>query len=67
MDMQAIGRRIKIAREEAHITQEELAARIGCTPQHISAIERGVKTPKLETFVTIANTLNVPSDFQVGS
>ena len=32
---------------------------IGCTPQHISAIERGIKTPKLETFVAIANALHV--------
>ena len=42
------------------MTQTELAETIGCTPQHISAIERGIKTPKLETFAEICTALNVP-------
>lgn len=62
MDLKVIGRRIKLAREAAHITQEELAYSIGCTPQHIGAIERGIKTPRLETFVTIANTMGTSAD-----
>lgn len=49
-------------RETAHITQEELANSVGCTPQHIGAIERGIKTPRLDTFVTIANTLGTSAD-----
>ena len=57
-----IGHRIKTARENAHVTQEELASTIGCTTQHISAIERGQKTPKLDTFVRIANTLQISAD-----
>ena len=62
MDTKAVGERIQIAREERCITQRELAEVIGCTPQHISAIERGVKSPTLETFVAIANALRVPAD-----
>lgn len=62
MNLKAIGPRIKEARENARITQEKLAAAIGCTTQHISAIERGVKTPRLDTFIAIANVLNVSSD-----
>jgi transcriptional regulator with XRE-family HTH domain len=58
----AVGERIQIAREERSMTQLELAYAIGCTPQHISAIERGVKKPTLETFVTIASVLRVPAD-----
>jgi transcriptional regulator with XRE-family HTH domain len=58
----AVGGRIQIAREERSMTQRELASTIGCTPQHISAIERGAKTPTLETFVTIASVLRVPAD-----
>ena len=57
-----MGERIQIAREERSMTQRELANAIGCTPQHISAIERGAKTPTLETFVAIASTLRVPAD-----
>ena len=44
------------------MTQRDLANAIGCTPQHISAIERGTKTPTLETFVALASTLQVPAD-----
>ena len=44
------------------MTQRDLANAIGCTPQHISAIERGAKTPTLETFLAIASTLRVPAD-----
>ena len=62
MNTKAVGERIQIAREERYITQRELAEAISCTPQHISAIERGVKSPTLETFVAIANVLRVPPD-----
>lgn len=62
MNLKTIGPRIKEARENSRITQEKLAAAIGCTTQHISAIERGVKTPRLDTFIAIANVLNVSSD-----
>ena len=62
MDTKAVGERIQIAREERYMTQLGLANTVGCTPQHISAIERGVKTPTLETFVAIANVLRVPAD-----
>ena len=44
------------------MTQRGLAESIGCTSQHISAIERGTKTPTLETFVDIAAALKVPAD-----
>ena len=63
MDLTLIGQRIKIAREAAQITQEELGRAVGCTAKHIGAIERGIKTPRLETFIIIANTVGVSSDY----
>ena len=36
MNTKAVGERIQIAREEQHMTQLELAKKIGCTSQHIS-------------------------------
>ncbi len=63
MDMVTIGQRIKAAREQAHITQDALARQIGFTPHHVSAIERGLKTPKLETFVAIAKAVGVSADW----
>ena len=62
MDTKAMGERIQIAREERNMTQRELATVVGCTPQHISAIERGAKVPTLETFVAIAAALKAPAD-----
>ena len=62
MDLCAIGSRIKAAREKTGMTQEDLAAALEMSPTHISVIERGVKSPKLETLVNIANALNVSSD-----
>lgn len=59
MDTKAIGARIALFRTRANMTQAELAEGLGCTPQHISAIERGIKTPKLDTFVAISNMLHV--------
>ena len=62
MNTKVIGERIQIAREERGMTQLELGSAVDCTPQHISAIERGVKVPTLGTFVTIASVLRVPAD-----
>ena len=58
MDGKAVGRRIKEAREKRHLTQEELAARIDISPTHVSVIE----IPRLDTFVAIANALEVSGD-----
>ena len=62
MDLCAIGARIKTARERAGLTQEDLAAELEMSPTHISVLERGIKAPKLETLVKIANTLHVSTD-----
>ena len=62
MDHKGIGQRIKAAREAAHITQEELGKAVGCTAKHIGAIERGIKTPSLDTFVVIANAVGASAD-----
>ena len=59
MDAQAVGHRIKVAREAKGLTQEELAVLVDLSPTHISVIERGVKVPNLDSFVAIANALGV--------
>lgn len=62
MDMKAVGQRIKAAREAKGYTQEEVAAIVDSGAAHISVIERGLKVPKLDTFVAIANALEVSAD-----
>lgn len=62
MNLKAFGSRIKAARERKKLTQEQLAEIVDLSPMHVSVIERGVKPPKLETFVTLANALEVSAD-----
>ncbi|HCT90254.1 MAG TPA: XRE family transcriptional regulator [Lachnospiraceae bacterium] len=63
MELKAMGQKIKAAREQKGYTQEQLAERLNLSVQHVSVIERGVKAPKLETFIKIANELDVNADF----
>lgn len=62
MNQKAIGRRIKAAREKKQLTQEQLAELVDLSAMHVSVIERGVKLPKLETLINIANVLDVSAD-----
>ena len=62
MNAKAVGARIKAARVAAHMTQETLAEKIGVSVTHMSVMERGVKMPRLSTFVTLANVLGVSAD-----
>lgn len=62
MDQIALGKRIKAAREKANMTQEDLAAAVDYSVDHMSVVERGVKSPKLEKLVAIANILGIGTD-----
>lgn len=57
MDAQKVGRRIQEARKARGITQSELAQMVDLSTKYVSNIECGFKTPKLNTFIAIANAL----------
>ena len=57
-----IGTNIQIAREAAGYTQEKLSELIGLTPNHLSAIERGVSGASLEVLEKLCLLLNVSAD-----
>ena len=57
VDAQKVGRRIQEARKARGITQAELAQMVDLSTKYISNVECGFKTPKLNTFVAIANAL----------
>ncbi len=59
MDLKAVGKRIKAAREQKGLTQEALAELVNLSPMHVSVIERGFKPTKMDTFCNIANALDV--------
>ncbi len=62
MNMNAIGKQIRKYREAKGWRQEDFAEKIGLSVTYTGMIERGEKTPKFETFITIANVLNVSPD-----
>lgn len=62
LDYKAIGKRIKIARIQADMTQEHLAELADVSPSHMSNIETGTTRVSLTTIVAIANALQVTAD-----
>lgn len=62
MDAHAVRQRIKNTRESQGLTQEKLAALVDLIPAHISIIECGLKIPNLDSFIAIANALDVSAD-----
>ena len=53
------GQLIEDARKSAHLTQEELANRVGANKSYISRIENGKTEPKVSTFYRIAAALGL--------
>ena len=64
LDYKDIGLRIKRFRMDKGLSQEELANAVLINSRHISNIENGRRYPSLELIVTIANTLDVTSDYK---
>lgn len=58
-----IGSRIRQARLQQKITQEQLAELVDVTVQYISDLERGVTGTSVATIVKLCQVLNVSSDF----
>jgi len=61
-----IGKRIAESRRNAGFTQEELANRLGVTPQALSKWEKGASSPDLEMLTSLCNILEVSADYLVG-
>jgi transcriptional regulator with XRE-family HTH domain len=54
-----LGKRIAELRRERGMSQGDFAAKIRSTPQWISQLERGTRSPTVDTLCKIANALNV--------
>lgn len=59
MNLSSIGKHIKEKRLLKSWKQDDLAEKTGLSTSYIGMIERGEKTPKMETFINIVNTLEV--------
>ena len=62
LDYKAIGKRVKIARIRADLTQEALAEKAGLSITHMSNIENGHSKLSLPMAVALANVLSVSVD-----
>ena len=64
--LRKIGQRIRDARTERKLSQEELAEMADLSSTYIGRLERGEKTPSINTLVVLANSLQVsPADFLI--
>jgi transcriptional regulator with XRE-family HTH domain len=62
MSLAAIfSRNLQALRKKKQLTQEELAGRAGISVAYVSMLERGQRTPPLETIDLLAKALKVPA------
>ena len=59
----SIGKKIKLARNNASITQEQLAEKLSLSPRYISQLERGIAFGSATTITSMCKALNISSDF----
>ena len=58
-----IAKRVKQAREAAHLTQAELAERIDISTNAVAQLETDRMHPKLQTLLNIANVLQLDINY----
>lgn len=61
-----IADRIQRVREQAGLTQSELAKKLGITRSSVSAWEQGISVPSTQYIVELANLFSVSTDFLLG-
>ena len=66
MSLEEFGKKISNLRQNANMTQDDLALRMGVTPQAISKWERGQSLPDIFILGDLCRLLNVSSDWLLG-
>lgn len=56
------GSRLRALRQEAGLTQQQLAERLGMLPTNITRLETGGRQPSWDLVVRLAKALGVPTD-----
>ena len=65
-ELTQIGSRLSVCRQNKNMTQEELAYRLGITPQALSKWERSVSFPDISMLADISRLLEVSTDYLLG-
>lgn len=63
---ETIGQTIRRLRLEQHLTQDQLAKRIGVTDQAVSCWEKDVELPDISNIVPLSEALHVSTDLLLG-
>lgn len=63
MDYKDLGARVRAARRQQSLTQEELAEKMGISASFLGHIERGTRVASLETLVSVCNVLHVTPEY----
>ena len=61
-----LGKTIQSLREERHLSQRELAKRVGVSTGAIGNYEAGLRKPKFETLEAFADVFNIPLGILLG-
>lgn len=64
--LDSFGKKISECRQNLNMTQEELAGRIGVTPQALSKWERDVSLPDIMLLAQLCQVLGVSADYLLG-
>ncbi|MGM9617453.1 helix-turn-helix domain-containing protein [Butyricicoccus sp.] len=60
------GVRLKILRKNKHLTQQQLADRLGVAKSVVSYYETGDRFPSYDVLIKIARTFHVTTDYLLG-
>lgn len=63
MDYKDFGQRVRLARKERGMTQEQLSEQLNISPSFLGHIERGTRVPSLDTLTNLCNVLCMPPSF----
>ena len=61
-----VGNRIKQARKDKNLSQEELGNMIGVTKVSVCGYEKGTRTPAINTFLDLVNILEIDPLYALG-
>ena len=65
--MENFGMRLAECRRNKNFTQEELANRLGVTPQALSKWEKGLSSPDISMVCSLCSVLDVSADYLLGT
>lgn len=63
--MDVLGKMIKAARQERHLTQEELGRLVGVQKAQISKLERSANSATIDTIIKVFKALKADINFNV--